>query len=54
MLRRPTVVSFADIIKIPTKFIKKTFKDSKKKLRELSIMCSNAIYICISWYSKIC
>ena len=54
MLRRPTVVSFADIIKIPTKFIKKTFKDSKKKLRELAIMCSNAIYICISWYSKIC
>ena len=35
ILRRPTVVNFADIIKIPTKFIKKTFKDSKKKLREL-------------------
>ena len=30
ILRRPKVVSFADIIKIPTMFIKKTFKDSKK------------------------
>ena len=30
ILRRPGVVIFADIIKIVTFFIKKTFKDSKK------------------------
>ena len=53
ILRRPAVANFADIIKIPT-IIKKTFKDSQKRLNELEIMCSNAIYICISWYSKIC
>ena len=46
------LVNFADIIKIPSIFIKKTFKDSKK-FKELEIMCSNAIYICISWYSTI-
>ena len=34
-------------------FIKAIFADSKK-LKELEIMCQNAIYICISWYSKIC
>ena len=26
---------------------------TQKKLRELEIKCSNAIYICVSWYSKI-
>ena len=44
----PIVVNFADIIKIASMFIKKTFKDSKKKLKELEIMYKNAIYICIS------
>ena len=46
ILRRPTVANFADIIKIPNS-IKKAFKDSKK-LKELEIMCSNAIYVCTS------
>ena len=52
-LRRHTVANFADIVKISTMFIKKTFKNSKK-LKELEIMYSNAIYISISRYSKIC
>ena len=53
ILRRSTVVAnFVDIIKIPT-IIKKPLK-TQKRLKELEIMCSNAIYICISWYSKIC
>ena len=52
ILRRPTVANFAGIIKIPT-IIKKPLK-TQKRLKELEIMCSNAIYICISWYSKIC
>ena len=43
ILRRPKVANFADIIKIPT-----------KRLNKLEIMCWNAIYICISWFSKIC
>ena len=50
ILRRPTVNNFANIIKIST-IIKKTLK-TQKRLKELEIMCSNAI--CISWYSKIC
>ena len=29
-------------------FIKTTFKDSKKKLKQLEIICQIAIYICIS------
>ena len=33
--------------------IKKPVK-AQKKLKELEIMCSNATYIYISWYSKIC
>ena len=52
VLRRPTVANFADIIKIPT-IIKKPLK-IQKRLKELEIMCSNAIDTCISWYSKIC
>ena len=47
------VTIFADIIKILTIFIKTIFKDSKK-LKELEIGYQNPIYICISWYSKIC
>ena len=47
------VAIFADIIKIITRFIKKIFKDSTK-LKKLEIMYQNAIYICISWYHKIC
>ena len=53
ILRRPKVANFADIIKISTMFNKKTFKDSKK-IKKLEVMSSNAIYIYISWYSKIC
>ena len=26
----------------------------ESNFKELEIMCSNAIYVCISWYSKIC
>ena len=44
----PIVVNFADIIKIESMFIKKTFKDSKKMLKELEIIYKNAICICIS------
>ena len=33
--------------------LKKSLKN-QKKLKELAIMCSNTIYICIYWYSKIC
>ena len=52
IVMRSTVANFADIIKIPT-IIKKTLK-TQKKLKKLEIKCSNAIYICISWYNKIC
>ena len=52
ILRKPTVANFADVIKIPT-IIEKTPNDAKR-LKELEIMCSNAMYICISWHSKIC
>ena len=31
----------------------KTICKGSKKLKELEIMCQDAIYICISWYSKI-
>ena len=49
---RPTVANFDDIIKIPT-LLKKPLK-TQERLKESEIMCSNAIYICISWHSKIC
>ena len=39
--------------KIVTMFIKTILK-TPKKLKELEIMYQNPIYICISWYSKIC
>ena len=52
-LRRPGVVNFAGIIKIVTMFIKAIFKD-QRKVKKIEIMYQNAIYICISWYSKIC
>ena len=35
ILRRPRVANIADIIKIATMFIKTSFKDSKKNLKEL-------------------
>ena len=50
ILRGPTAANFADIIK---PLLKKPLK-TQKRLIELEIMCSNAIFICISWYSKIC
>ena len=53
ILRKSAVANFADIIEIPTMIIKKSFKESKK-LKELEIMYSNAIYISNSRYSKIC
>ena len=52
ILRRSRVVSFADIIKIVNMLIKSL--KTQKKLKELEIMYQNAIYICISGYSKIC
>ena len=53
ILRRPGVAVFADIIKVITMFIKKSLK-TQEKLKELEIMYRNAIYICISWYKRIC
>ena len=53
ILRRTKVANFADMINIPTMFIKKPLK-TQKKFKKLEIMCSNAIYICISRFSKIC
>ena len=50
ILRRPEVAIFADIIKFVTMFIKTIFKDSRKVKRIINY----AIYICISWCSKIC
>ena len=42
-------------VKIVTLFIKtKQFLETQKKLKELEIMYQNAIFICISWSSKIC
>ena len=41
------------MIKVVIMFIKKYLK-TQKKLKELEIMYQNTIYICISWYSKIC
>ena len=52
-LRKPKVAIFADIIKIVNMFIKKIFTDSKK-LKELEFLHENAIFIFVSWYSKIC
>ena len=52
-LRRPSVAIFADIAKILTIFTKAIFRDSKN-LKNLEITYQNEIYICISWYSKIC
>ena len=52
ILIRSTVANFADIINLQP-LLKKPLKN-QKKLKELEIKCSNAIYICISWYSKIC
>ena len=52
ILIRSTVANFADIINLQP-LLKKPLK-TQKKLKELEINCSNAIYICISWYSKIC
>ena len=53
ILWKPRLAIFADIIKVLSMFIKKIFKDSEK-LTELEIMYKKAIYICISWYTKIC
>ena len=53
ILKRPVVAIFADIIKVLTRFTKKSPK-TQEKFKELEIMYQNAIYICISWYKKIC
>ena len=37
ILRRPTLANFADIIKIPTMFIKKTIQDLKKSLKNYKV-----------------
>ena len=36
--KKASVANFTDIIKIATMIIKASFKDSKKKLKELEIM----------------
>ena len=51
--KRAEVANFADIIKNVITFTKTTSK-TQEKLKELEIMYEIAIYICISWYSKIC
>ena len=52
ILRRPRLTNFADI-ETATMFMETTFKDSKKLKRIMEIMYQNAIYVLISWYSKI-
>ena len=52
LLSRPRVAIFAYTVKIVTMFVKKIFIDSKK-FKKLEILYQNAVYICISWYSKI-
>ena len=52
ILRRPGVVTFADIIKIVTMFLKIITKDSRK-VKKTEIMYQNPIYMWISWCSKI-
>ena len=44
---------FADMIKIRARFIQKPSK-IQEKLKESEIMYQNSIYICVSWYNKIC
>ena len=41
------------MIKIVTFLLKKSLR-TQEKLKELKILYQNAIYTCISWYSKIC
>ena len=53
ILRKARVGIFADIIKIKTMFTKTIFKDLKK-IKDLEIMDQNAVFMCISWYSKFC
>ena len=51
--KKTVVANFDDIIKIVAVFIKTIFQDSRK-IKRIRIMYQNAIYICISLYSKIC
>ena len=56
ILRTPGVAIFVDTIKIITRFIKKIFKVSEKvkRIRNYVSIYKSAIYVCISWYNKIC
>ena len=49
ILRRPKVTNFAVIINIAIKFIKKTFRDSKKveRMRNYVLKCNLYLYILI-------
>ena len=49
ILRRPAVANFADIIKIPTMFIKKTFKRLKKvkRIRNYVFKCNLYLYFLV-------
>ena len=49
ILRKSKVVNFAEIIKIATMFIKKTFKDSKevKRISNSSLKCNLYLYFLI-------
>ena len=50
-LGKSRIVIFVEIIKIVTMFFKQSLK-TQEKLKELEVMYQNAIYVCISWYSK--
>ena len=52
ILRRPTVANLLTL-SILQLLLKKPL-NTQKRLKELESLCSNAIYICISSYSKIC
>ena len=53
ILRRSRVAIFGHITQVVTMFIKAVLEDSKK-LKALQNTYQNAIYMCISSYSKIC
>ena len=53
ILRKPGVAIFADIIKI-VPFLLKQSLNTQEELKESETLFRNAIYTCISWYSKIC
>ena len=53
ILRRPGIAILLTSSKLRPRLLKESLK-TQEKLEELEIMYLNGIYICISWYSKIC